>query len=272
MMRTMHARPAPQPATTAVAETEDAGASALARGFAVLETMLAAETPIQLADLAQQLRLPKTSVHRLLQQLEEARLVRRDFSGKAWLQAPRLVDLSLRAVSRAARMDPAHAALRQLVDEIGESVNLGVLDRGEIVYVDRVECNWPLRTSFQPGSRVPVHCTAAGKLFLADMAPEERRRFLGTANLAAYTGRTLTTGAALEAECARIRETWVAVNDQEYMVGLIGVGVPVRARDGRLVAVVALHAPIPRLTAEQAVRHVPRLSRAADEVAESLLV
>ena len=265
----MPARPAPPPAPAP--ETEEGGGSALAKGFAVLEAVLAAEAPVQLADLAQQLRLPKTSVHRLLLQLEEARLVRRDLTGKAWLQAPRLVELSLRTLGRAARMDPAHAVLRRLVDEVGESANLGVLDRGEIVYVDRVECNWPLRTTFQPGSRVPIHCTAAGKLFLAAMAPEERERLVGTGRLPAYTGRTLTRLEEIEAECARIRARGVAVNDQEYMVGLIGVGVPVRGRDGRMVAAVALHAPVPRLTAEEALRHVPRLRRAAEEIAASLL-
>lgn len=267
----MPARSAANP-PPAPAEIEENSGSALAKGFAVLEAVLATEGPVQLADLAQQLRLPKTSVHRLLLQLEEARLVRRDLTGKAWLQAPRLVDLSLRALTRAARMDPAHTALRRLVDEIGESVNLGVLDHGEIVYVDRVECNWPLRSTFQPGSRVPIHCTAAGKLFLAAMEPEERDRLLDGAKLTAYTGRTLTKRTALEAELARIRKTWVAVNDQEYMVGLIGVGVPVRGESGRLVAVLALHAPVPRLSAEEAERHVPRLRQAADEVAASLLV
>jgi DNA-binding IclR family transcriptional regulator len=253
-------------------DPEEAGGSALSKGFTVLEAVLASDEPVQLADLAQRLHLPKTSVHRLLLQLEEARLVRRDLSGKAWLQAPRLVGLSLRALTRAARAEPAHAALRRLVDEIGESVNLATLDRGEIVYLDRVECDWPLRTTFQPGSRVPVHCTASGKLLLAAMEPADRAALLGEGRkLPAYTGRTLTSHEALGAELARIRENWVAVNDQEYMVGLIGVAVPVRGRDGQVVASLALHAPVPRLTVEEALRHVPRLRKAAEEVAQGLL-
>jgi len=264
-IRTAKAPPSPFP------EAEEGAGSALGKGFVVLEALLAAEAPVSLAELAQLVGMPKASVHRLLLQLEEARLIRRDLTGKAWLQAPRLVDLSLRAVARAARMDPVHAALRRLVDEVGESVNLAVLDRGEVVYADRVECNWPLRTTFQPGSRVPIHCTASGKMFLAAMEPEQLDRIIGTGSkLAAYTGRTLTRRADLDAELARIRQDWVAVNDQEYMVGLVGVAVPVRDAEGRVLAVVAIHAPVPRLTAEAALRHVPRLRRAAKDIAAGL--
>jgi DNA-binding IclR family transcriptional regulator len=252
---------------------DEPSGSALAKGFTLLEAVLAAEGPVQLADLAQRLRLPKASVHRLLLQLEAAKLLRRDLTGKAWLQAPRLVDLSFRAVQRAARMDPVHAVLRRLVDEIGESVNLAVLDRDEVVYVDRVECNWPLRTNFQPGSRVPIHCTASGKMFLAAIDRDHLDRLVGDGSrLPAYTGRTITRRADLDAELARIREDWIAVNDQEYMVGLVGVGVPVRDATGLMLAVVAVHAPVPRLTAAQALKHVPRLRRAAEEIAAALLI
>jgi DNA-binding IclR family transcriptional regulator len=250
---------------------DDTAGSALAKGIAVLEAVLAADVPMQLADVAARLEQPKTSVHRLLMQLEEAGLLRRDLSGKAWMHAPRLIRMSLRSLARAARVDPVQTALRRLVDEVGESVNLGVLDGNEITYIERVECNWPLRTMFAPGSRVPVHCTAAGKLFLAELKHAERDRVLGPGKLAAYTGRTLIDRRALHAELDRVRETGVAVNDQEFMVGLIGLGVPVRASDGALVAVVALHAPVPRLTAEEAMRHLPALRRTAKEIATGLL-
>jgi DNA-binding IclR family transcriptional regulator len=251
---------------------EEGAGSALAKGIVVLEAMLAADAPVQLADLAKSVGMPKTSVHRLLLQLEEAGLARRDLTGKAWLQAPRLVRLSLRVMARASRMDPAHAVLRRLVQQLGESVNLAVLDRGEVVYADRVECNWPLRTSFEPGSRVPIHCTASGKLFLAFMPAADRERLLGAGKLAAYTGRTLTKRSSLEADLERIRRTGIAVNDQEFMVGLVGVAVPVTGPDGALLAALALHAPVPRMTAEEAQSHVPALQRAAAEIATAILL
>ncbi len=252
------------------APTEDTGGSALGKGVAVLEAMLAADAPVQLADLAKTVGMPKTSVHRLLIQLEEVGFARRDLTGKAWFPAPRLVRVAVRTLTRAARADPTHTALRRLVDVIGESVNLAVLDRGEVVYADRVECNWPLRTTFQPGSRVPIHCTASGKLFLAFMSPEERAHLLGAGKLAAYTGRTLTDPAALEVELKRIRSRGVAVNDQEFMVGLVGVAVPVEGPAGELLAALALHAPVARMTAKDAQDHVPVLRQTAQEIARSL--
>ena len=83
----------------------------------------------------------------------------------------------------AAQRHPAHGAPRgaaRLVEEVGESCNITSLSGGEVVYLDRVETAAPLRFYLHPGSRVPAHCSASGKLFLAQMAPAQRRRLLPT--------------------------------------------------------------------------------------------
>ena len=82
--------------------------------------------------------------------------------------------------------------LRQLVEEVGESCNLTALSGSEVIYLDRVETAAPLRFYLHPGSRVPVHCSASGKMFLAQMSPLQRKRLLAHAPLQKYTASTST--------------------------------------------------------------------------------
>jgi IclR family acetate operon transcriptional repressor len=171
----------------------------------------------------------------------------------------------------AARMSPILANLERLVAEIGESVNLGVLDGSSVAYVQRVECNWPLRTHLSAGSRVPLHCTATGKLFLALMPMARRAALLDEIELRAYAPNTFTDRKRLEAELARIRDQRLAVNNEEFMVGAIGLSVPLVGSDGEMYAGLALHAPVARLSVDGARKHVSTLRRAAERLARTLL-
>jgi DNA-binding IclR family transcriptional regulator len=248
-----------------------AGGSALQKGFSLLECLVESGHALTLAELAMQLDLPKTTVHRLLINLEAAQLLRRDLSGKRYAPAERLKRFSLRTVAFAARTAPIQAVLERLVAEIGESVNLGVLDGTAVTYVHRIECNWPLRTHLSAGSHVPLHCTATGKLFLALMPDSQRAALLDEIDLRAYAPNTLTSRKRLEDELAKIRDRRVAVNNEEFMVGAVGLSVPLVGVDGEMVAGVALHAPVARLSIKDAQKFVPLLRRATEKLARVLL-
>lgn len=254
-----------------VPEQPAAGSSALQKGFALLEHLIAADRALTLAELVAGMDMPKATVHRLLITLEAAQLLKRDLSGKRYVPSDRLTRFSLRAVVFAARMSPILANLERLVAEIGESVNLGVLDGSSVAYVQRVECNWPLRTHLSAGSRVPLHCTATGKLFLALMPMARRAALLDESELRAYAPNTFTDRKRLEAELARIRDQRLAVNNEEFMVGAIGLSVPLIGSDGEMFAGLALHAPVARLSVDGARKHVSTLRRAAERLARTLL-
>lgn len=252
------------------AESGDAGGSALHKGFSLLEALVLADQPATLADLAVQLGVPKATAHRLLSTLEAAGLLKRDLSGRGYLLGDRAVQFSLRAASFHARTSSVRIILEGLVAEVGETVNLGILAGSEVSYIDRVECNWPLRYHLGAGSRVPLYCTATGKLFLAMMPAARRRLILDEIRMPALTPHTITDRKKLEQECERIREERVAYNNQENMLGLIGLSVPIFDPGGEMVAGLAVHAPLPRLTLESARAHVPTLRRAAEKLARTL--
>jgi len=238
-------------------------AAASVRAFALLEALAAEDGPVALADLAARVRLPKATVHRLLAQLASAELVRREPEGRRFTVGARLSALALRVLANSTHRGARHAILQSLVDDLGETCNLTMLDGAEVVYLDRVDTPSPLRVNLQPGSKVPLHCTASGKLLLALLPAARRRRLVAELRLERATPNTLGTRAALETHLARVRRERLGIDAEEFITGLVCVAVPILGADGRAIAAVAMQAPVARVPLERALAHAPRLREAA---------
>ena len=241
----------------------------LLRAFALLERIARADGPVSLRDAAQESGLPKPTVYRMLAMLESAALVVRESKGRRLAPGPRLTRIGLDALLNASARAPRHAILKTLAQSVGETVNLTMLDGSEVVYLDRVETAWPLRMTLVPGSRVPLHCTASGKLLLASLPAARRRRLVSSLELRRFTDRTLANSGALDAELARIRRDGYATDNEEYLAGLVCIAVPVMLRRGRTAACIAVHAPVARMPLARAVAHLPALRRAAGAIAQT---
>jgi IclR family acetate operon transcriptional repressor len=244
--------------------------SSTLRAFCVIELIARAEAPVSLDDLTQRSGLPKPTVFRILGLLVRGGLVAREPLERRYVVGPRLsrmaLDVQLHSPERALR----HAILVRLVDEIGETCNFTMQDGNEVVYLDRVETSSPVRLHMDAGSRVPLHCTASGKLFLAQMAPAQRSRVLGPGPLRRYTDRTITSVAVLEKALRKARIEGVGSDVGEYLEGSVCLAVPVRSRDGRACAAVALHGPEPRMTLKRGLEYLPALRRAAEALSYTL--
>lgn len=233
------------------------------RLFSLLELIAAKDQLVSLQGLVEETGLPKPTLHRMLQQLEGAGLLVRQADGRHYGTGHRLRRLAENLLLNATHHGARHAVLRHLVDELGESCNVTTLSGNEIVYLDRVETPEPLRFYLRPGSRVPIHCSASGKMILAQMSPAQRRKLLAHAPLKQYTNKTLTDLDALEAEFTRIRRDGFALDDEEFLPGLVCVAVLV---PGRANLCVAVQAPVMRLTPDKALQTLPALQRAAEAI------
>ena len=244
---------------------EPAGDTPALRLIALLETIASRDQLHSLQGLVEATGLPKPTLHRMLQQLEPAGLLQREGDGRHYGTGVRLRQLAENLLLNSSLHGARHLVLRRLVEELGESCNITTLAGGEVMYLDRVETAAPLRFYLHPGSRVPAHCSASGKLFLAQMTPAQRQRLLQAAPLQAYTPHTLTDLAALEAECKRVRREGHAVDDEEFLPGLRCVAVPVPAagRSARSTLCVAVQAPVMRFPIDKALAMLPALQRAA---------
>lgn len=236
------------------------------RLFGLLEVVADRYGPFTLQSMVAATGLPKPTVHRMLQQLEGAGMLQRQGDGRHYTTGVRLRRLAERLLLNDSYHGARHGVLRNLVDEIGESCNITALSGDEVVYLDRVETSEPLRFHLRPGSRVPCHATASGKMLLAQMAVAQRRQLLDHAPLRRCTANTITSLDDLEEELARVRREGFAMDDEEFLPGLICVAVLVPG--GRSNLCIAAQAPVVRLPAERAPDLLPALRRAAAAVGD----
>lgn len=250
---------------------DDSAASSTLRAFSVLEQIAAADESLTLEELTRISGLPKPTVHRILRLLMRGELVERQALDKRYVVGPRVCALALAVQMRSPHRRERRAILARLVEAIGETCNFTMLDGSEVVYLDRVETSADVRLHMDAGSRVPLHCTASGKLLLSDMPPLQVRRLLGSGPLARYTARTITSVAALERELAKIRANSVGTDVGEYLVGSVCMAIPVRDPGGCMFAAVAVHGPAPRMTLKKGHAFLPAMRSAAAEIAAMLL-
>jgi len=250
-------------------ESNQSNAAAL-RAFRVLDCVARRPDGCTGAELVETLALPKQTVHRIVTQLQMAGLlIREPGSRRVQLGAP-VSAFAVRALMHGSASRERHAILAGLVADIGETCNLTALAGSDIVYLDRVETQWPLRVLLAPGSHVPLHATASGKLLLAMLPAAQRRRLLQSLPLRPLTPDTIVDPAALARELDETRKRRIGLNRNEHLSGLIGVAVPVMLDRRRAGAAVAVQAPVGRMSLEQLLAHVPRMQQAAEKIAVTL--
>ncbi len=237
------------------------------RLFALLEVIAQKDAPFTLQAIVDETGLPKPTMHRMLQQLEGAGILQREGNGRHYGTGQRLMRLAENVLLNTTTHGARHAVLRQLVDEVGESCNITAFSGSEVLYLDRVETAAPLRFYLHPGSRVPAHCSATGKLFLSQMTPSQRRRLLDAVSLEKFTSNTHTSFDALEQEIEQVRSQGYAFDNEEFLPGLLCLGVLVPSQQGHSNMGLALQAPLMRFSRERALSFLPTLRRAAEAIA-----
>lgn len=250
--------------SVSLAPMEINGETPTLRLFALLEAVAAKDQFFSLQSLSEETSIPKPTLHRMLQQLESAGLLERSGDSRRYGTGVRLRKLAENLLLNDTFHGARHGVLRALVNEIGESCNLTALSGSEVMYLDRVETPAPLRFYLHSGSRVPVHCSASGKIFLSGMAPAQRQRLLRNAALEAFTPKTLTDPSALEEEIRQVKLQEFALDNEEFLPGLLCIAVLVPSIGGRSNLCVAVQAPIMRLTPTKALSLLPALRHAAD--------
>lgn len=237
------------------------------RLFGLLEFIAGHDRSFTLQDLVDETTLPKPTLHRMLQQLEAGGMLQRDSDGRHYAIGTRLRNLAENVLLNDSRHGARRRVLRGLREEVGESCNITALSGDEVLYLDRVETAAPLRFYLHPGSRVPAHCSASGKLFLAQMSATQRRRLLGSGPFTRYTPNTIDNLDALEVELERVRQNGYAFDNEEFLSGLFCIAVLVPRENGKSNMGVAIQAPIMRMTPDKALLSLPALQRAAKALA-----
>ena len=252
-----------------VESSEREGGSVVFRTLNLITAIAEANRPLAAPELSDILQVPKATVHRICLNLEgEGYLIREPGGNKLGI-GPRLFGLGL-GIVRSGLSAERHAILTSLVDDIGETCNFTTPVRDEVYYIDRVEARWPLRLYLEPGSRVPLHCTASGKLFLAAMPAARRARILGLTEMPALTPNTISSVEKMEEELKGISKQGYSLDREEFLLGLVALAVPVRNSRNAVVAALACHGPTGRFSLQKAVECLPRLKKAAEQLKQTI--
>lgn len=230
------------------------GVQVLDRAFAILEALGTARDGLTLADLSARLDLPKPTIHRLLRALIAHKYARHDRQSGRYEIGLRALELGRAVLDGLDLRSCAKRHLEDLAVRAGESANLAVLDRGDVVYIDGVDAASALRIPSGPGRRAPAHATALGKALLAALDARALAGYLVN-SLERLTECTVQDEATLRAELAETASRGYAVEREEFEPGVACVASAVRDANGTVVAALGISGPAIRMPAQR-VRHV----------------
>jgi DNA-binding IclR family transcriptional regulator len=245
------------------------------RAILVLEDVISTSESPTISGIAARLSLPMTTVHRLVRQLEDRGLLRRQLNSSRLLPGTRLVNLGVGVLGAGLRADQTRTILRELAAELGEHCQIGIVVDGEVLYVETARASIDrvdgLNIEFQPGRRAPLHCTSIGKLYLASLSEQDLKGLIASGRLRAFTVNTIVDQTKLLRALRKIRRDGWAWNDQEYVLGVVGCAVPIHNAKDELIAALGMSAPAARMGAKELPRLVPRLRKAAAMIADLLM-
>lgn len=236
---------------------DNGGRSVLGRISSILDAFDGDEQVLTLGDISAAVGLPKSTVHRLIEQLRALGWVERNHNNE-YRVGMRLFEIGGLAMQRNQLLDAALPHLYALAGETNMTVQLGVLDRGEVVYLERIAFG-SYRVPTRLGGRMPAYCTGLGKAMLA--FDEEAAEDVLACDLPKRTARTLADPEALSADLERIRQSGVAYDVSEAFDGIECVAAPIR-NSGRAIGAVSVTGPAGDIDWDE-------MSRAVQSVAAS---
>lgn len=215
----------------------------LDKGLNILSLLARQGAPLRLEELVKLSGVRKTSCFRILQTLTRAGFAVKDRATCGYGVGPKTVSIGLAALGSGGIRQLTLPLMREIREKTGTTVNLGILDGHDVVFLERLQSAHIVETNLQVGSRLPVHLSSMGKAILAHLPEPEREAILRQTRLEKKTEKTITSLAALRRELRLIRRQGYALNDEELEMGLFAIAVPLLNHDG--VAVAALNVSFP---------------------------
>ena len=238
------------------------------RALSMLELLGNENRALTLTEFYRRLKLPKSTLLRLLAVLERHGFVVKDARFGSYRLGLKLHELGNKAVAQVDLKERARPHLEKLVAVLQETANLSVLQGDSAIIIDRIEPSRALRVPANIGERFShsLHASAIGKILLASLPEGDVKEVVGRSRLRAFTGNTITTFPGLLEELKRVRERGYAFDNEEAEAGLICIAAPIRDHSGKVIASIGVSGPTFRLSK----RKVPLLSQLVSREATSL--
>jgi IclR family transcriptional regulator, acetate operon repressor len=249
-------------------KTDQNTVQALDRALGVLEHL--AQGPGRtLSELAEEVKLPVATVFRALVTLQSHGMVEVEEPGQVWQIGAGAFRVGSAFLRRTKVVERARQPMDQLMRDTGETANLGVEVRGEVLFLAQVETNEAIRAFFPPGTKGPMHSSGIGKALLAWYPEERTQSIIAREGLQKFTSLTLTSDVALLRDLARTRDRGFAIDDQERAEGMRCIAAPIFNAHGEPVAGLSVSGPAFRVGLSDASRIGQLVRAAADLVTEA---
>ena len=245
------------------------GVRVLHKTLDILEAIKSRENGLKLAELARMVELPKATVYRILTTLEGRGYLDRGADG-SYRMAKKMFDLQRSESFEQVLSRCAQPVMERLVESTKETVNLGILDGGEVVVLNTVESPQAVRMSSKIGNRRHLHSTALGKVFLAGLPQKEFLRLVRMKGMPRLTPTTITTGEGLATEVERVRRQGWAIDNQENEIDGRCIGGPITGEDGRVLAALSISAPVFRMDVTRAKALIGELTAACGAISAAV--
>ena len=225
--------------------------------------------PIGVSELSRLVQLPKTTVQRCLETLEQAGWTRHSADPVRWSVTARVWGIASSSTEHAALREAALPVMHRTRDALDETVHLNVLEGLDVILIERVDSRQVVRTYSALGAVSPLHGPSAGKAILAHL-PEAHVEAIISAGLEQFTERTVTDPSALRKQLQEIRDQGYAFNAGEWRPDIYGIGVAILTSDQRPVGSVAISMPASRFDPDDLPRQAAQMVEAAREIAAGL--
>ena len=216
--------------------------------------------------IAEEMGQSPATVYRILVTLEGRGLVEFDTEEQLWHIGARAFVIGARFLRRTSLVDRARPILRKLMEETGETANLGIEKEGHVLFLSQVETHASIRAFFPPGTLSQMHASGIGKALLAQMDAGRLDRLLAATRLEVFTDHTITDHEALKQDLATIRTQGFAVDNEEKNAGMRCIAAPVFDMNREAIAGISVSGPTSRISAQE----ISQLSRPVIEAARAL--
>jgi len=242
----------------------------VARALTIVDTLAEVRGELALNEIATRLSLAKSTVHGLISTLKDFGYIEQSaFTGKYRLGI-RFFEIGHIVAQGWEVRKVAAPYIQKLLEQLFETVHLAVLDKLEVLYIDKRESGESLRIVSQVGMRLPAHCTGVGKVLMAHLSLEQRAELINKKGLPRLTKNTLTDVETLENELTTIRMQGFAVDNEEIMDSLRCVAAPIRDQTGMVVSAISISGPVSRLRGERFEKAIHRVTETAEEISAGL--
>ncbi len=246
------------------------GVGSVVRALCILDRLGTAGRDLGVTELARQLDLNKSTTFRLLATLVSLGYVTQDRETGKYRLGLHLVELGALALDRIDLRTEARPFLADLADRTGETVHLAILDRNQVVYIEKFESKQTLTMKSRVGAHAPAHCTGVGKALLAFLEHDELKRVVSEESLYRFTANTIADPQALLEHLERVRQLGYAIDDEEHELGIRCVAAPVRNHSGKVAAAISVSGPGLRLTRERIEEMIPLVVETSAKISRAL--